>query len=191
MSDTQSTSTGDIQESQAQQLHKIFPQRLSDNYKRIQNLLRPIRSTTHNKNVSAKNSDVSALHQVSKAVIDELEYLLNDSMPQSEYEHRQRVQEYLHFHRDPSGYYQHLNDSKLRFLVLWTDYKAITNHFRIRNVIHVRWTGNHYECQLFDRSKRIKQAARQNDAEISRVGNQHKSSEYDLTESSAVLNATT
>lgn len=171
------------QESQTQ-MPKIFPQRISDNYKKIQTLLRPTRSTVSNREVQAE-VDVNRTNKVDETLVNELEFLLNDSMPQNDAENKQRVQEYLHFHRDPTGYYQHLNDSKLRFLVLWTDYKVITNHFRIRNVIHVRWTGAVYECRLFDKSKRIKQAARYEAQKASDLLTQ----EYDLAESSAVLNA--
>lgn len=146
MSDSESTS----HDAPAQPLQKIFPQRLSDNYKRIQTLLRPVRIPTFDKNSTQLDQAVS-----------ELESLLNDSLPQTETEQFQRIQECLHFHRDPVGYYQHINDAKLRFLVLWTDYKAITNHFRIRNIIHIRWTGKQYECQRFDKSKRLKQLARE------------------------------
>lgn len=145
MSDTESTS----QDTPVQSLQKIFPQRLSDNYKKIQSLLRPARIPTFDKESDQMD-----------AIVSELEELLNDSLPNNDAEQFQRIQECLHFHRDPVGYYQHINDAKLRFLVLWTDYKAITNHFRIRNIIHVRWTGSQYECQRFDKSKRVKQLAR-------------------------------
>ena len=146
MSDSENTS----QDAHVHTLQKIFPQRLSENYKKIHSLLRPIRIPTFDKNSVQLDS-----------VVGELEYLLNDSLPQSDNEQFQRIQECLHFHRDPVGYTQHINDAKLRFLVLWTDYKTITNHFRIRNIIHVRWTGTRYECQRFDKSKRIKQNARE------------------------------
>jgi hypothetical protein len=145
MSDNETAS----QDASAQLLPKIFPQRLSENYKKIHNLLRPIRAPTFDKSSSHMDN-----------VVAELEELLNDSLPQSEGEQFQRIQECLHFHRDPVGYYQHINDAKLRFLVLWTDYKAITNHFRIRNLIHIRWTGKLYECQKFDKTKRVKQNQR-------------------------------
>jgi hypothetical protein len=148
---TESTSS---QETSTTQFSRIFPQRLSENYKRINLLLRPVR-------VSSFNNDPDYMENV----VLELEQLLNDSLPQTETETLQRVQESLHFHRDPSGYYQHLNDAKLRFLVLWTDYKTITNHFRVRNKIHIRWTGTHYECQIFDKTKRVKQSSRTRDTE--------------------------
>jgi hypothetical protein len=149
----------------SQQLPKIFPHRLSENYKKVHTLLRQIRAPTFNKNSEQMSN-----------IVSELEVLLNDSMPKTEDEQRQRVQEYLHYHRDSVGYNQHINDAKLRFLVLWTDYKSITNHFRLRNVIHVRWNGDRYECLLFDKTKRIKQAARQNRVD-----------EEDLNESTVVL----
>jgi hypothetical protein len=145
MSDTESNS----QDTQVQTLQKIFPQRLSDNYKRIQNLLRPVRVPTFDRDSAQMD-----------AIVGELENILNNSLPQTDGEQIQRIQECLHFHRDPVGYYQHINDAKLRFLVLWTDYKSITNHFRIRNIIHVRWTGKRYECQRFDKTKRVKQMAK-------------------------------
>ena len=168
-------STSDQQELHTQ-TPKIFPQRISDNYKKIQALLRPTRSTV------SKEGNTDLASKIDETLVNELEFLLNDSMPKDDAENKQRLQEYLHFHRDPTGYYQHLNDSKLRFLVLWTDYKIITNHFRLRNIIHVRWTGSVYECLLFDKSKRIKQAARQK-------ANNHHTIEYDLAETSAVLNS--
>lgn len=143
------SSPQDSQQKAQQQLPRVFPLRLSDNYKKIHTLLRPVR-------VSSFNRESEQMRQL----VAELEMLLNDSMPQTESEKFQRVQECLHFHRDPVGYYQHLNDAKLRFLVLWTDYKTITNHFRIRNIIHVRWTGTRYECLPFDKTKRVKQAER-------------------------------
>lgn len=137
------------QETSTPQFSRVFPQRLSENYKKINLLLRPIR-------VSTFNNDADYMENV----VTELQNLLNDSMPQTEEEKLQRIQECLHFHRDPTGYYQHLNDSKLRFLVLWTDYKTITNHFRVRNKIHIRWTGTQYECQVYDHTKRVKQSLR-------------------------------
>jgi hypothetical protein len=135
----------DLQDASApRQSHRIFPQRLSDNYKSISNLI---------KSIKRSNTDVST-------IIEELGFLLNDSMPQNEVEHSQHIQEQLHYHRDPVGYYQHLNEAKLRFLVLWTDYKTITNHFKVRKTIHIRWTGERYECQVYDNTKRIKAQTR-------------------------------
>jgi hypothetical protein len=148
-----------IERDPASQQPKIFPQRLSDNYKKIINLLRPLRPSNKD------STDPQSIDEI----VNDLEHLLNDSMPITEYEFKQRAQEHLHFHRDPAGYCQHLNDAKLRFLVLWTDYKAITNHFRIRNVIHIRWTGDRYECQIFDKTKRIKQASRLANADFDLV----------------------
>ena len=126
------------------QWSKIFPQRLTNNYRTINVLLK-----------SLKDADPLS---VEKTAVD-LESLLNNSMPQNAEEQTQRIQEFIHFHKDSEGYYQHLLESKLRFLVLWTDYKYITKHFRIRNIIHVRWNGTKYECQLYDQSKRIKYRA--------------------------------
>jgi hypothetical protein len=133
-----------------QRLPRIFPQRLSDNYKKVHALLKGVRTTS----VDLESDEM-------RNVVEEFETLLNDSLPQNEAETLQRVQEYLHYHRDPVGYYQHLNDSKLRFLVLWTDYKAISNHFRVRNLIHVRWNGEHYECQVYDKTKRVRRQRQQ------------------------------
>jgi hypothetical protein len=130
--------------------NRIFPQRLSDNYKTFSNLVKGIKKT---------NMPIND-------IVEQLEFLLNDSMPQTEYEHQQHMQEQLHYHRDPTGYYEHLNNSKLRFLILWTDYKAITNHFRIRKLVHIRWTGTHYECQVYDTTKRVKAQARRNEQYI-------------------------
>lgn len=124
------------------QWSKIFPQRLSNNYRQVFNLLKPLKN---------KSQDVDV-----QDIATKLQEILNDSMPQNEYEHNQRIQEFLHFYKDPEGYYQHLLNSKLRFLVFWTDYKYITNHFKIRNIIHIRWNGANYECQVFDKTKRIK-----------------------------------
>lgn len=129
---------------------RIFPQRLTDNYKHIHTLLRPLKS----------GEQTAQLENIVK----DLEYYLNDCVPQTPEERTQRDQEFLHYHKDPHGYYQHLIASKLRFLVLWTDYKCITNHFRVRNIIHIRWTGEKYECLVFDKTKRYKQFANANDS---------------------------
>ncbi len=116
-----------------------FPQRLNENYKKVQQLLQTI------------DHDVE-LDNVAKA----LERILNDSLPQNDIEVIQRSQEFWHFKRDPDGYYDHILKIKARFLILWTDYKFLGKHFKIKKLIHIRWNGQQYECQKFDPTKRIK-----------------------------------
>ena len=150
------------------QWSKIFPQRLTDNYRKIQILLKPLRNDnkphharkdlTHEQDPIAEQTTAHEpqSQQDLQAIVTELENILNDCLPYDQHEQNQHTQEFLHFYKDSEGYYQHLMNSKLRFLVLWTDYKYITKHFRVRNIIHIRWNGTNYECQSFDKSKRVK-----------------------------------
>lgn len=130
---------------------RIFPQRLTDNHRSIQILLKSLKSNERNE----ENTLEDPSHNL-RTIVAELETILNNSLPQNDHEQNQHMQEFLHFKKDPEGYYQHLLNSKLKFLVLWTDYKYITKHFRVRNFIHIRWNGSNYECQIFDKTKRIR-----------------------------------
>lgn len=116
-----------------------FPQRLNENYKKVQQLLHTI----------DHGVDINDIAQT-------LQDILNDSLPLDKIEEIQRSQEFWHFKRDPEGYYDHILKIKARFLVLWTDYKCLSKHFKIRKLIHIRWTGTRYECLKFDQSKRVK-----------------------------------
>lgn len=134
------TPTGGIGlKSESNTYHRFFPEHLSNAYKNLWKL-----PFIKQKNLGSSQEEIA--NNLSK-----FEQLINSALPQNETEQFQHSQEYFHYVKDPYGYRTHLNNSHLRFLILWTDNRNILRHFGVHKLIHMRWHPDvkKYTCEQF------------------------------------------
>ncbi len=110
-------------------LKDFLPQRLRENYNAIRK--------TNDVMINGDNVDGS---------IAEIEHLINDAQPKDLNEEIMRTMVQYLYRRDPNEFYKFLIKSKLFHLVLWTESKKMSRHFRLNNIVYIRWNGIKYEC---------------------------------------------
>jgi hypothetical protein len=72
--------------------------------------------------------------------------LINDAQPNNEVEEAMRTTIQFLYRRNPAGFYKYLKQTKMPHLVLWTESKKISSHFKLSNLIYIYWNGSSYEC---------------------------------------------
>jgi len=114
--------------SEEKTLRDFLPSRLRQNYDAIRNT-----DTIVNKNLNVSD-------------IEKIQQLINDAQPQNEIEETMRTTVQYLYRRDPNNFYQFLVKNHLFHLVLWTEAKRMSRHFRLNKFIHIHWNGNSYDC---------------------------------------------
>jgi hypothetical protein len=80
--------------------------------------------------------------------IAEFQQLLNYAQPQNERDSTMRsIVQYL-YRKNPGNFCRFLTRSRLSHLVLWTEAKCIVRHFKLQNIVYVKWNSGSYECSL-------------------------------------------
>jgi hypothetical protein len=109
-------------------LRDFLPQRLRENYDTIRNL------------------ETVSTGVLNVAEIEQMQHLLNDAQPKNHEEELMRTTLQFLYRRNSAEFYKYLVKSRLYHLVLWTEAKRMSRHFRLNNLIYIHWNGNSYEC---------------------------------------------
>jgi hypothetical protein len=104
-------------------LKDLVPKRLKTNYSKIRDLLID-----------------------SELDIQEFQQIINDSQPQTPEEELLRSMFQYIYRRDTSEFYKFLLKTKLYHMILWTEAKNISRHFKLNGRVYVHWNGEEYEC---------------------------------------------
>lgn len=113
--------------SNSKTLKEFFPERLRDNYYDIRKLLT---------NCSTPNNDI----------LSNLETLINDAQPKNDTEEYMRTTFQVMYRKNPMDLYKFIVKNKLFYLILWTEAKCMARHFRLKDLIYIKWNGESYKC---------------------------------------------
>lgn len=77
--------------------------------------------------------------------------LLNSAQPKEDCETEATLKRTIHWlnRKAPLKFEEFLTESRLMHLILWTDSKTISHHFRLRNIVFLRWEDDCYHNEQF------------------------------------------
>jgi hypothetical protein len=83
-----------------------------------------------------------------------IENILNDSQPQTPQEIYMRTMIQFMFRKNTEDFYNFIMKNKMNYFIFWTDSRHIVRHFRLQNLVYVKWNGSNrrYKCSEFYRN---------------------------------------
>ena len=126
-------------------LPKVVPERLTKVYKDL-NDTNFVKDAKGNKPVNLTEQD---LYLIGK--------MLHYAQPQNPPEECYRKAVYFMYQKDKKGYITFLRKNNLLPLILWTDARTISQHFKLRGKIYLNWTGKFYTVSFHNNYGKQKQ----------------------------------